>query len=143
MGHCYNTTTVSAPVDQVWAALSNFHDWSWAAGVVETCEKVGDVGAHDVGAKRVLNGAIHETLASVDAANHYLTYSIDDGPEPINSSAMTSYIGAVKLYPVTTDGTTFVEWTSKCETTDDGAVAEFCNPIYVALLGALRTHFAS
>ena len=60
------------------------------------------------------------TLASVDAANHYLTYSIDDGPEPINSSAMTSYIGAVKLYPVTTDGTTFVEWTSKCETTDDG-----------------------
>lgn len=141
MGKCFHTTTVKAPVDQVWSALANFHDFGWAAGVIETCEKVGDAGASEVGAKRLLNGAIHETLASVDADNHRLTYTIDDGPAPLNSGAVTRYTGEVELCPITTGGGTFIKWTSSYETADDVAVGEFCNPVYAALMGCLQAHF--
>ena len=143
MGKCFHTATVTAPIDQVWATLSNFHDMDWAAGVVESCEKVGEVAATEVGARRLLNGAIHETLASVDAANHRSTYTIDDGPGPISKDAVTNYTGAVKLTPITSGGGTFVQWTSEYESTNDGAVGEFCNPIYGALLGCLQKTFGT
>ena len=51
------------------------------------------------------------------------------------------YTGKVRLFPITADGATFVEWTSRYESADEGAVGELCNPIYQALLSALRTHF--
>ena len=143
MGNCFHTTTVTASVDQVWSALANFHDMSWAPGVIESCEKVGDVGASEVGAKRLLNGVIHETLTSVDAGNFRLTYTIDDGPAPLNSDAVTSYTGEVELSPITTGGGTFIKWTSSYETADDGAVGEFCNPIYAAFMGCLQEHFGT
>jgi len=143
MGKCFHTTTVKAPIAEVWSALSNFHDGSWATGVIETCEKVGDIGGTEVGARRVLNGAIHEKLASVDTENHCFTYTIDDGPAPINSDAISNYTGSVRLTPITIGGGTFIEWTSSYETADDGAVGEFCNPVYAALMTCLQTHFGS
>lgn len=141
MGECFHTAVVQAPVDRVWAVLSNFHDMDWAAGVIETVEVRGDKGAREVGAQRLLNGAIAETLQSSDVENYRITYSIDDGPPPLNKDAVSNYTGTVQLKPLTTGGGTFVQWTSKYTAKEDAAVGDFCNPIYAALLEKLSAHF--
>jgi len=141
MGNCYNSITINASVDQVWQTVRNFHDLSWAPGVVEKVDPIGDLPGDQVGTKRILNDAFHETLRDLSDAQHTITYSIDDGPGPVSAQAVKEYIGKVRLFPITADGATFVEWTSRYESTDEGAVGELCNPIYQALLSALRTHF--
>jgi hypothetical protein len=104
--------------------------------VVATCEVVGDTAGDKPGAKRVLNGVFRETLLSIDPGGHTLTYSIDDGPEAVSKDNVSGYIGEVRLSPVTADGRTFVEWSSRWEKSG-GGVAEFCAPIYQALLSDL------
>jgi carbon monoxide dehydrogenase subunit G len=137
---CLNSIVVSAPADSVWARLQNFHDLSWASGVVESCEVVGDVAATERGAKRVLNGVFHETLLGVDNEKRALRYSIDSAPgTPVD--ATTGYVGVIRVFPVTTTGETFVIWTSSWASGGEG-VAEFCNGIYQALLQSLSASFA-
>ena len=41
---------INAPVDSVWKLFSNFHDLSWAARVLSSCERVGDIDGTEVGA---------------------------------------------------------------------------------------------
>jgi hypothetical protein len=86
--------------------------------------------------KRVLNDAFHETLTKVDTDAFTFSYSIDDGPGPVAESAVDNYFGVVKL--TESDNGTLVEWSSKFESENDGEVADFCNPIYTALLSALK-----
>jgi hypothetical protein len=138
---CYNSVVVPAPAEQVWAKLRDFHDMSWATGVVESCEAVGDIPGTQIGARRVLNNVFHETLHALDEVDRLVRYSIDDGPEAVARDKVTNYIGEVRVFPVTETNSSFVRWTS---TWDDsrGGVAEFCNPIYMALLDALKKHFA-
>lgn len=142
MGKCYNSTTVNATSETVWEILRNFHDMSWAQGVITKVEKVGEIDGSSPGAKRILNEAFHETLLSIDEERMHLTYSIDDGPGPVSKDAVQEYIGTIIVHPVTMDGTAFVEWSSSYESPDNQAVGDFCNPIYHALLFALRSHFA-
>jgi len=137
---CYNSTVVKAPIGKVWPVLSNFHDLSWATGVISSTKAVGKAAPNQIGAKRVLNDAFHETLLAIDEADHSFRYSIDDGPEAVSRNNVQGYIGAVRLRPVTDGNATFVEWSSSWENSG-GGVAEFCNPIYRALLGALKKHF--
>jgi len=126
----------------VWGAIRNFHDMSWAEGVITSCTAVGDVAANRVGAQRLLNEVFHETLVSLDDQQLTFTYSIDDGPGPVAKNAVKNYIGAVRVSPITENDTTFVEWQSTYESADESAVGGFCNPIYMALLGALKQHFS-
>jgi len=137
---CYHSCTVSAPADDVWATLRDFHDFSWAKSVLETCEKVGDPGPHEIGAGRLLNGTFRETLLELDDERKTLRYSIDDAPGTPVANA-TDYVGTIRIHPVTSDNTTFVEWSSQWSKSE-GGVAEFCNPIYQALLTALQKRFA-
>ena len=141
MGKCYNSTTINAPSDKVWDAIKDFHDMSWAAGVITSVEKDGTIGGDTPGAMRLLNEAFHETLLSFDEEGKTFSYSIDDGPEPLTERSVCNYTGTVKVHPITSDNTTFVEWRSKYDTNDDQAVADFCNPIYEALLSALKAYF--
>ncbi|MDX1757811.1 MAG: SRPBCC family protein [Marinobacter sp.] len=140
MGRCYNTIDIDAPVDVVWNRLRNFHDMSWAEGVITDVKAVGDKGGLDIGAKRILNDAFHETLVTMDPAHYTFSYSIDDGPGPVAKDAVERYIGTVKLSP-SGEGTR-VEWSSEFTSAADDEVAEFCNPIYSALLDALKKSFA-
>lgn len=142
MGECYNSITISAPASEVWATLRNFHDMSWAEGVITSCVAVGDTSADQVGAKRVLNDAFHERLRSIDDAARRLTYTIDDGPGPVSKESVKNYVGEVRVAPITENDTSFVEWQSSYESADESAVGEFCNPIYVALLAALKKSFS-
>jgi len=136
MGKCYNKIEISAPVVTVWQTISNFHDMSWAEGVITSLVKVGDIGGNEIGAKRFLNDAIQETLVSLDSDNYSFSYSIDDGPGPIAKSAVDDYLGVVKLSASTMG--TLVEWSSSFNSANENAVTEFCDPIYSALLAALK-----
>jgi len=140
MGKCHNSIEISAPIDEVWKAISNFHDMSWAPDVITSVDKVGKKGENEVGAKRVLNEAFHETLVKFDAANYTYSYSIDDGPGPVASDAVNNYVGMVKLSD--NNGLCLVEWSSSFESENEDEVSEFCNPIYQALLSALKDKFS-
>ena len=141
MDKCYNSTVVNASIEQVWDTIKDFHAVAWADQVVSKLDKVGDKAGTEVGAKRVLNDAFQETLLSVDGENYAFTYSIDDGPGPVSKDVVTNYVGAVALRPVTSSGRTFIEWVATYETDSAEAVAEFCNPLYAALLASLKSKF--
>jgi hypothetical protein len=51
---------------------------SWSKNVISKVEIVGDRSADEIGAKRILNDAFHETLLSVDNNSKKFTYSIDN-----------------------------------------------------------------
>ncbi|WP_033092472.1 SRPBCC family protein [Colwellia psychrerythraea] len=136
MGRCYNNIVIDASIEAVWQQIANFHDMSWAKGVITSLDKVGTTSGTEVGAKRILNGVIHETLVSVDTSNYTFTYSIDDGPGAIAKSAVDNYLGMVNLSESSTG--VLVEWSSSFTSDNENAVTEFCDPIYMALLGALK-----
>jgi len=131
---------IGASIDDVWTRFSNFHDFSWAPNVIASVEKVGDIDGGSVGAKRLLNGVFHETLVEIDGDAYFLRYSIDDGPSPVSRDEVANYIGVVKLSPVEQGGQTRVEWTSSWDSDSEDAV-EFCQGIYIALLGALEESY--
>ena len=137
MGKTYQSITINAPVDRVWAAVRDFHDVSWAPGVLEKCTPVGDLKGDQIGARRVLNDAFHETLLELSDLDHTVRYSIDDGPSPVSKEEVKDYIGELRLRPITENDATFVEWSSSWDTRDNSA-EEFCHTIYVALLGDLK-----
>jgi hypothetical protein len=142
MGKCHNSTVVDSPVNETWETIRNFHRMGWAAPVVEKVDRVGDIAGDQPGARRVLNGVFHETLISLDDQRRHFAYSIDDGPGPVAKDAVSDYVGEVQLHPVTDSGQTLVVWTSTFESGSDEAVGELCNPIYRALLAALKAHLS-
>ena len=141
MGNCYNSTVVTAPIEKVWETIKDFHDLSWGEPVITKVDKVGDFAGNQVGAKRILNDAFHETLLSFDEQKHTFSYSIDDGPGPVAKNSVSSYVGKVSLYPVTDSNDTYVEWSSSFQSESESEVSEFCNPVYSGLLRALKAKF--
>lgn len=131
---------IDAPIAEVWAKFNNFYDLSWAPHVVTSVEKIGGFNGDEVGAKRVLNNAFHETLVEIDKDGYTLRYSIDDGPSPISREEVSDYFGVIKLTPAGENNQTHVEWTSSWKSKTEDAV-EFCHGIYVALLDELARSF--
>lgn len=143
MGQTYQSIVINAPADQVWQRIRNFHDGSWAPNVITDLEIVGNVGATDRGARRKLNGAFEETLVDLDDDTRTMVYSIDDGPAPVSRNDISNYRGRVQVRPITEgNGGSFVEWSSTWRKNDQAA-AEFCHPIYVALLGDMKKSLES
>lgn len=136
----YNSIIINASADQVWSTLRNFNDMSWADGIVESQESLNGKGGTEVGAKRLLNGAITETLQSFDDASMAFSYSIDDGPAVLASDQVTGYIGKARVAPITASGQCFVEWSSDWDSAK-GDVKGFCDPLYAGLLGLLAAKF--
>lgn len=134
----YQSITLDAPIDQVWAKIRNFHDLSWAPNVIQQCESMGTIPGDKVGARRKLNEMFEETLLNLDDGNHQIDYSIDDGPHPVARGDVHDYQGHIQLRPVTETNQTFVEWSSEWQSTSDEAAA-FCHGIYVALLQDMKT----
>ena len=141
MPSTYQSNIINAPIDKVWRAVSNFHDMSWAPNIISSVEMIGDVAGTEIGAKRILNSAFHETLIEIDTDNHRLRYSIDDGPEPVSPATVSNYIGEVRLTPVTMQDSTLIEWSSSWESNEVDAVS-FCHNIYVALMGDMAETFS-
>ena len=136
MPSTYQSNIINAPIEKVWLTISDFHDMSWAPNVILSCNAVGEKIGNDIGAKRVLNGAFHETLQELDDEAHYIKYSIDDGPDPVSSADVSNYIGEIRLTPVTMQDATLIEWSSSWDSDKEDAVT-FCHNIYNALLDDL------
>lgn len=139
---CFNSVVINAPADKVWNALKNFHDLSWSKNVINKVEVVGDKSNDEIGAKRILNEAFHETLISLDHEAQKFTYSIDDGPAAVSKDNVDGYVGEVTVFSVTENNTSFVLWTSTWKSAKEEGVAELCNPIYHGLLQDLKGHFS-
>lgn len=131
---------IDAPIQDVWARIYDFHDFSWAPNVITRVDKIGNAKGGDVGAKRILNNVFHETLVEIDHDKYMLKYSIDDGPSPVSREEVSSYYGVVKLSTIDEGSGTHVEWSSSWESNVEDAV-EFCHGIYVALLNDLAESF--
>ena len=131
---------IDASISDTWSRFNNFHDLSWAPNVITSVEKVGSTNGTEVGAKRILNNAFHETLVEVNNDAYTLKYSIDDGPSPVSKEEVSNYYGVIKLSPAGDGNKTHVEWTSSWESNAEDAV-EFCHGIYVALLNELSESF--
>lgn len=142
MGQSFHTIVVDAPPEAVWATIRDFHDLAWT-GAVESVEALGGAAGDRVGAKRLLDGAIHETLLAFDDAARSFEYSLDDGPGPLSKASVTRYVGRLRLVPVTATGGTLVEWTARFESKDDAAVLAMVDPAYRGMLGGLAAHLAS
>ena len=136
MGACNNNIEINSPITIVWETICDFHDMSWAPDVITSLNKVGVKSGDQVGAKRVLNDLFCETLLELNEDQFTFSYSIDDGPGPMASTEVDDYISVVKL--TESANGTLVEWNSSFESENDEQVSEFCNPIYRALLSALK-----
>ncbi|MGI9536249.1 MAG: SRPBCC family protein [Desulfocapsaceae bacterium] len=136
MGDLSNTIEIKAPVSKVWETIHDFHDMSWAPGVITDVKKVGDKKGSEIGAQRILNDAFHETLIKLDSDGHTFSYTIDDGPDPVSNTSVQSYIGTVQL--TTAGDNTLVEWSASFNSARENEVEDFCNAIYRALLSALK-----
>jgi len=139
---CYNSIVINAPAEKVWEVLKDFHNLSWSKNVVSKVDVIGDKASDEIGAKRILNDAFHETLRSLDNSAKTFTYSIDDGPAVVSKDNVEGYLGEVSVFSVSDNNTSFVLWTSKWASAKEDGVADFCNPIYHALLQDLRAHFS-
>jgi len=136
----YNSIVINASADQVWSALRNFNDMSWADGIVESVESTNGRGGTEMGAQRLVNGAITETLQSFDDDAMAFSYSIDDGPEVLSKDQVQGYLGKARVATITATGQGFVEWSSNW-TSAKGDVKGFCDPLYAGLLGLLAAKF--
>ncbi len=136
----YNSIVIDAEAGQVWSVLRDFNDMSWAGGIVESVESVNGRGGSEVGAVRMVNGAIRETLQSFDDDAMAFSYSIDDGPDVFAADKLWGYVGTARVSPITATGQAFVEWSSDWETAH-GDIKGACNPLYAGLLGLLAKKF--
>jgi hypothetical protein len=141
MGKCVHSAVINAPVDEVWQLLRNFHDMSWTQAI-ESVEPVGDARSDQVGAKRLLNGGIHETLIAINDLEHVFQYQITDGPSPISKDDLKFYYGTVSVLPVTDENVSYVSWITRFESKDDDVTQEFCDPFYLTFLAHLKARFA-
>ena len=135
MGSTFQEIEIKAPADKVWKTIRDFHDLSWAPNVVKGVDVVGNKPGDKPGAGRVLNGAFHETLRTLDDTGKTFTYSIDDGPSPVSKDDVNNYVGRVLVEHLATG--TRVEWSSSWQQ-NDAAAHDFCHAIYVALLNDMK-----
>ena len=138
MGSTFQSTVINASADKVWQTIRDFHDMSWASGVITKCVPVGNLKGNQIGARRILNDAFEETLLEVNDGDRRLFYSIDDGPEPVG--ATSDYKGLISVRPVTDGDQAYVEWSSTWSGLDAETEA-FCAPLYVAILADLKSRF--
>ncbi len=138
---CYNSIVITSALTEVWPRLRDFHNLSWAPNVIESVQKISDKAGDQVGAQRILNGALHETLLALDDTQHTFRYRLDDGPAPIDKNSVSHYIAEVRAFSVSTDNSTFVTWTASWAG-GDHRVAAFCNPLYQAILNDLKNTFS-
>lgn len=137
MGKTNQSITINTRPENVWNAIRNFHDMSWAPNVITDVKPVGSKPGNQTGSARILNGVFHETLLELNNKQKTFSYSIDDGPTPLSKDEINNYIGKVTVKQAIDGKNTQVEWTSTWENNDE-PVYEFCHNIYIALLDDMK-----
>jgi hypothetical protein len=135
MPDVHASLVIDAPIAQVWEQIKDFHDFSWAPGIVTSCVDVGDTPGNTPGAKRLINDALVDRLLEYDAGTHGYKYSIEEAPSPVSPSEVSNFVGHLRLSPAG-DNQTLAEYSGSWEAQDDAAV-EFMDGIYSGLLKEL------
>jgi uncharacterized protein YndB with AHSA1/START domain len=105
------SSVIPAPVEKVWERIRDFNGLpSWHPRMVES-EIEGGLPADQIGSVRkfkLVSGAtIREELLAFSDADHLVSYSILETPQPISNHKAT-----LKLTRVTDGDQTFAEWTA-------------------------------
>lgn len=142
MPRAYASGIVHAPVEKVWSILREFNALPSWHSAIETSEIV--EGTDGVcGCVRTLGlgggGSVSERLLALDDRNRTTTYTFtDSGP-----FAVRSYFATIHATPLTTDGTTFVEWYTDFEAAaeDEQQLTEtFAGGVFAGGIAALAAH---
>lgn len=139
---CYNSCVLNAPIDDVWDIIKDFYDLSWGdTSGIESLEVIGNKTGTEVGACRLVNGAISETLLEFDENDYGFIYCIDYGPGILSKETLHDYQGAIQLSPITLDGGTFMEWSATWNS-DSPGVQEMLDPIFRSFMVKLVDKFS-
>ena len=138
------SSVIDAPIEKVWARIRDFNGLpSWHPRMVKS-EIEGGRPADEIGCVRnfqVASGAtIREKLLAFSDADHSVSYSIIETPQPISNHTAT-----LSLRKVTDGNRTYAEWTARFDAPADEAdkVAEGMGAnVFQGGFNALKTHFA-
>jgi len=140
MPRVYQSLVIDAPVEKVWERIRNFHDFSWAPSVVESCVAEGEGAGTSVGCKRRINDVFVDTMITHSDAERRYQYSIEEGPSPVAPKETRNYVGDIHLRPVTDGNKTFAEYSAHWES-DNADAEKFIDGVYAALLKDLAAQF--
>lgn len=143
MGYAYASGVVKADAQAVWELVRRFDALPVWHPFVESCAMLNADHPAAVGSQRIQQlangGRATAKLISMDDANRSLVYEMLDGPWLVRN-----YVATVSLYPVTDEGSTFVEWWGRfdADVADvDELAAVFRDGTYQAGVEALQQWF--
>ncbi len=138
------SSVIDAPVEKVWQRIRDYNGLpSWHPRMVESHIEDGKA-ATDIGCVRnfkVVSGAtIREKLLAFSDAEHLVSYSIIETPQPISNHTAT-----LQLRRVTDGNRTYAEWTATFDSPADQAEAVakgMGENVFQGGLNALKSQFA-
>jgi len=140
MPRVYQSLVIDAPVEKVWERIRDFHDFTWAPSVVESCVAEGEGAGTSVGSGRRINDVFVDTMITHSDADRRYQYRIDEGPSPVAPKETRNYVGDIHLLPITDQNKTFAEYSAHWES-DNADAEKFIDSVYGALLKDLAAQF--
>ena len=138
------SSVIDAPIEKVWARIRDFNGLpSWhprmVASRIEDERRADEIGC--IRNFQVATGAtIREKLLAFSDADHSVSYSIIETPQPI-----TNHKATLSLLKVTDGNRTYAEWTASFDAPAEEAdkVAEgMAANVFQGGFNALKAHFA-
>jgi len=145
MAKAYYSTIFEQTADQVWAAIRDFGNYTWAENVSESYIEEGKSG-DTVGAirsARINNTDVYHRqrlLAHSDLDRFYTYEFCEPFPYPVRNCVVT-----LRVTPITDGNRAFVEWsgTFDCEASEyDHWTTYFPHEVWAKLLGSLKRSFS-
>ena len=138
------SSVIDAPIEKVWARIRDFNGLpSWHPRMVKSEIEDGRA-ADEIGCVRkfeLISGAtLREKLTAFSDAEHSVSYSILETPQPISNHTAT-----LTLKRVTDGERTYAEWTATFDApaAEADKVAEGMGTnVFQGGFNALKTHFA-
>ena len=138
------SSVIDAPIEKVWARIRDFNGLpSWHPRMVKS-EIEDSRAADEIGCVRkfeLVSGAtLREKLTAFSDADHSVSYSILETPQPISNHTAT-----LTLKRVTDGERTYAEWTATFDApaAEADKVAEGMGTnVFQGGFNALKTHFA-
>jgi len=138
------SSVIDAPIEKVWARIRDFNGLpSWHPRMVASKIEDGK-SADEIGCVRnfqIVSGAtVREKLLAFSDADHSMSYSIIETPQPISNHKAT-----LTLRKVTDGDRTYAEWSASFDAPAEEAdkVAEgMAANVFQGGFNALKSHFA-
>lgn len=144
MAKVFVSSVLGAPVDEVWGVIGEFDAVpEWHPDIPE-CSIENFVSSDTVGCMRNLtmpDGAkIREKLVALSYADYLYSYTIVEGPMPVEN-----YNGTLRLLPITDGNRTYVEWSSEFDVApeNEADIVGMISGVFITGLESLKRRFGS